>query len=115
MAIVSSSKIPWLNSLIQKIEGLDFPAEWKPEIQALNDIMISMIEKAGQAYLAYIGGLVVGVANNTTMSGEEKMKYVIQKATGPAIAQPLEKLATSEVNTLLNYTVSKFKASGLIT
>jgi hypothetical protein len=111
---MSSSPIPWLNDLIQKIEGLDFPAEWKPYVQELNNVMIALAEKAGQAYLAYLTGIVVGINNDTTLTGAQKFQYVVSKATGPALGQPLQALGNDELNAIIQYTVTSLKAKGII-
>ena len=89
------------------MKGWRYPAWMKPYIQTMNDIMLEIAKKAGQAYLSYLQALVID-AMSKNMTAKEKLQYVFNKAKEEGLKQG-KILGDSEINLLIEHFVSLFK------
>jgi hypothetical protein len=110
---MSSSRIPWLNRLIQKTEGMRFPKWLKIFIQQLNDLMVAVLKEAGQLYINYLKEQIILASQHSDWSDRQKFDYVFKQAKDGFFKFAVT-LKDNEVGTLINYLVSLLKKQGAI-
>jgi hypothetical protein len=91
------------------------PLWLKNATQDLQNVMVTLAEAAGKAYLQMLMAKITSVATDTSLSGADKFKAVYTTAIDPVnTVKPLQTLGDSELNTLINGMVSIAKTGNLI-
>ena len=92
--------------------SLRYPAWLRPYIQELNDIMIMILKKAGQAYIDYLKGKIIEAAKEN-WTNKEKFNWVLDQAKIGLKEFTIE-LKDDELKAIIDYFVSTFKKQGII-
>jgi len=95
------------------LKNLSFPKWLKPYIQELNDIMIVILKKAGQDYIQYLTAEIISAAKDNSLNSSQKFEYVFKQAK-KSFPEFMIKIKDNELNTMINYLVSKLKSQGAI-
>jgi hypothetical protein len=110
---MSKSSIPWLDKIIQFIEGEDGLEAWiKKYMQDFLVATENLLSKAGHDWLVKVEALVIE-AGEMNISSQEKLAWVIEQIAAQSIVS-LVALGKSEVNLLIEYILSKAKAAGTV-
>lgn len=99
--------------LYDAINNWRAPAWLRDFLANLQTIIVSIAEKAGQAYLSYLEAKIIEAAGNPALTSDQKFKFVWDAARSGAVAS-LSELKDNELNAIINTTVSALKASGKI-
>ena len=105
------------NTIFQKaadaIRGWKTPDWLVSFLAGLQMVIISIAQKAGQAYLSYIEAKIIESAGNASLTSAQKFQYVWDAAKSGAVAT-LKDLKDSELNAIIETTVAALKANGTI-
>lgn len=103
----------WLTKLYNSIKNWKAPEWLKILIQQLNDLMIAILKKAGQAYIDHVKALVLEAASHQDWSSEQKYQYVFDQAKKGFIEFSIS-IKDSELNAIIEFLVNQFKKQGAI-
>ena len=95
------------------IKNLKTPQWLKLLLAQLQELMISMLVQAGQAYITYLKSKILEAAQHSDWSNEKKFDYVFDAAKGGFVEFAIT-LKDSELNVIINFLVAQFKKSGVI-
>jgi hypothetical protein len=100
-------------NIYDAIKNWQPPAWVKALLSRLNDVIITILKQAGQAYIDYLKTEIIFAANHSDWSSKQKFQYVYDMAKKGFVEFGIT-LKDNELNTIINYFVSLLKKEGAI-
>ena len=104
--------VKWVQDIYDGIKKWQAPAWLKILLQSINDMMIALLKKTGQAYIQSLQTEIIYAAGQDWTPGE-KADYVFKQAKKGFVSFAIT-LKDGEINLLIEQLVSLLKSQGVI-
>lgn len=95
------------------IKNIKTPTWLKTLLAQLQDILISLLKQAGQAYIQYLQSKILEASTHSDWNNKQKFDYVFIEAKKGFVEFGIT-LKDSEINALIEFLFSQLKKSGVV-